>query len=271
MTICNLCKTKLATQKNSHIFPRFLGTSMLITQDGLRKGFKITSFNGLNYKAYQDTPKEDYIFCPDCEFFIASKYETPIANQLYNNRENPRSFFYVYVKDRYLYRVYHMIDYQLFTKFLYSIIFRAAISNNEHFKNFNLPEYFLEKIRNILLEEIPYEKFPLLVLSCPYNPNPTGNFIGAISSNKNSYLIGVNEYIILLDLSNDSNFGHLFQGMSNEKYELVRILTLPYDKWLSLIKDTVFGPVIERMIKSILIKSLIDNLFINKLLKLNAT
>ena len=49
-----------------------MGISLLKT-DGLHKGYKITSYQGSFRKPFQDTPKEDYIFCPSCESLINKK------------------------------------------------------------------------------------------------------------------------------------------------------------------------------------------------------
>lgn len=266
MEICTLCLKNNATQRNSHIFPKFMGTTMLASTDGLRKGYKITTHSGINYKIFQDTPKEDYIFCPSCESLISRQFETPIANQFYNNRENPRSFFNVFMRDHYFYRVYFKLDYQLFTKFIYSIIFRACVSNTDYFKDFKISPDIQEKLRKILYENSPFESFPFLILTVPYNPKPTGNFIGAISSKKNVHLIGVNEFIIFLDLSGENLLSNFFGNLVGIKYDLVRVITVPYNLWESLIRDTVFGPVLGNMFKRLGIRSIIDGLFIHKIL-----
>lgn len=267
MDYCRLCRSKKASKTNSHIFPKFLGVSMIETNDGSRKGFKISSKDGLNKRPDQDTPKEDYIFCPECESLLDHDYENPFALNYYYERENPRSYFNVIIRNHHIYRVYYKLDYELFMKLFYSVIFRACISNHEGFKHFTLPKLIVEKIRKLLLGEIPFEQFPLYILTCPVNPHPTGNFMGAISFDDNTHIIGVNEFILLIDLSSDNRIGKIFTDIYNPKYNLVRILTLPYHYWNSWIRDIPFRTVLDRMYKDRMIEYIMNGLIINKLVK----
>lgn len=41
MKKCNLCKIGEADQKNSHIFPRYMGVNLLKNSDEKRKGLKM--------------------------------------------------------------------------------------------------------------------------------------------------------------------------------------------------------------------------------------
>jgi hypothetical protein len=267
MNYCKLCNKNEATKTNSHIFPRFMGVSMLETNDGYRKGYKISSKSGVNWRPDQDTPKEDFIFCPVCESLLDHEYESPFAKNYYNNRENPRSFFNVIIKNHYVYRLYYKLDYYQFIKFFYSVIYRASISNHENFKNYSLPKEINEKIRKILINEIPFIQFPIYIFTCPLNSHPGANFIGTLSYNGNIHLLGVNEYILILDLSENNMIGNIFKYIYKPPYNSVRILTLPYDYWNSWIKETVFGTIIDKIRKNKMIEYLINGLILDKLIK----
>jgi hypothetical protein len=264
MTHCSLCQIKEATKTNSHIFPKFMGESMLITKDSKRKGFKISSKDGISKKSAQDTPKEDFLLCPDCESLLDHKYENPFAKYFYNTREYPRSYFTVIIRNRHLYRVYYKLDFESFTKFFYSIIFRASISNHENLNYYKLATDIHEKIRRIILDEIPFESLPLYIFTCPRNPFPTGNFIGAFTYNSNIHFFGVNEFILILDFSSNKTFDKLFPGVYNPKYNSVRVLTLPYNYWNSWIKETVFGTVLDKMYKNKMIEYIMNGLILFK-------
>lgn len=240
---------------------------MLETVDGTRKGYKISTKTGLNKRPEQDSPKEDFIFCPDCESLLDNDYESPFAKHYYNDRDNPRSFFNVIIRNHHVYRLYYKLDYELFNTFFYSTIFRASISNHENFKNYSLPKDILEKIRKIIIKELPFQQLPLYVFTCPLNPHPTGNFIGALSYNGNIHFIGINEYILILDLSSNKIFKKFFKGINNPKYNSVRILTLPYNYWNSWIKETIFGTILDRMYKNKVIELIVNGLILDKLLK----
>lgn len=89
--VCLLCQSKLATQKNSHIFPKFWLKNMLITDNNQRAGWQIStapkSLDKFGQKV-QDSPKQDYLFCPDCEkrFGVLERYT---ANHFYNCYREP--------------------------------------------------------------------------------------------------------------------------------------------------------------------------------------
>src|SRR5271157_2815617 len=98
MRECNLCRISKATKRNSHIFPRFLGTSLFFNSTG-NKGYIIMDYN--KYIPVQDSPKEDFILCPDCEKLISDRYETYMANNFYYKIANNKCFFVVSIRNQY--------------------------------------------------------------------------------------------------------------------------------------------------------------------------
>jgi hypothetical protein len=256
-----------ATKTNSHIFPKFMGESMLNTKGGTKKAFKISSRDGISKRPTQDTPKEDFLLCPVCESMLDHKYENPFAKNFYNTRDDLSSFFTVVVRNRHLYRVYYKQDFEFFTKFFYTVIFRASISNHESLNYYKLPTKIHEKIRRILLNEIPFESLPLYVFTCPKNPSPTGNFIGAFTYQNNIHFFGVNEYILILDFSTSKDFDRLFSGVYNPKYNVVRVLTMPYNYWNSWIMGTAFQTIIDKRDKNKMIEYIINGLILSKYFK----
>ncbi len=106
MKLCFLCKVKEATKKNSHIFPRYMGTTMIETPDKKRK-----AFNTSTRKFSQDTPKENYIFCPKCEAYLG-KLEKKFADEFYNvlvGKNHSFQRFYLSRCDKYL--IARQVDY----------------------------------------------------------------------------------------------------------------------------------------------------------------
>jgi hypothetical protein len=72
---------------------------------------------------------------------------------------------------------------------------------------------------------------------------------------------------LLIDLSSDNRIGKIFTDIYNPKYNLVRILTLPYHYWNSWIRDIPFRTVLDRMYKDRMIEYIMNGLIINKLVK----
>lgn len=70
--LCLLCRNKAATKTNSHILPKFISTGFLGAKGAPRKGFVLNGKNELsaNPKKVQDSPKEDYILCDECEAYF---------------------------------------------------------------------------------------------------------------------------------------------------------------------------------------------------------
>jgi len=61
---CLMCHKRLATKKKSHIISKFFANSFL-TDD---KGHKISA-EGVKQNVIQDSPKENFIFCPQRIFY----------------------------------------------------------------------------------------------------------------------------------------------------------------------------------------------------------
>lgn len=71
-SICKLCLEKEADQANSHIIPKFLGKNLFVE---IKPRHSLLYSSDGNLRKVQDTPKEDNIFCENCEKGF-SLYET---------------------------------------------------------------------------------------------------------------------------------------------------------------------------------------------------
>ena len=73
MNLCKLCKVQYADKKNSHIIPKFLGKP-LFKSPIHREAIEISKGGG--NRKIQDIPKEDFLFCSNCEqkFSILETY-----------------------------------------------------------------------------------------------------------------------------------------------------------------------------------------------------
>jgi hypothetical protein len=149
--ICKLCQQNEATQANSHIFPRFFKKHYLT----FNKGFHYYNISKKKTdRIVQDLPKEDYIFCPECESrfqtleYFASLYLNNSYNWLKKN-DFPIS------KNHSDCQIAKNCDSKIFTLFVYSLIWRAHISKDDAFKDFILPIKCAEDLRRTLFGIVP--------------------------------------------------------------------------------------------------------------------
>ncbi len=178
MTKCSLCKTKNATQKNSHIIP------WALIKDSLNQpGFKERDYDVTYAISTLDIPKSyfgrnvspdhieklkgrvltedeikknknplsfDDIFCPNCEELI-SKLENEFVKEVYSKLHNPLN------RNKNLHnkgnKTLTITNYKSKVTYLlaYSIFFRTSIINlNNHSLSLNIKE----KIRALLLNSL---------------------------------------------------------------------------------------------------------------------
>ena len=76
--ICLLCTERNAVKRNSHIVPKFFANSFLTEN----KGHKISNA-GVKKNVIQDSPKENYLLCEECEAFLGY-VESSISPYLIN-------------------------------------------------------------------------------------------------------------------------------------------------------------------------------------------
>jgi hypothetical protein len=139
---CLLCGIKPAIKKNSHIIPKFISSDFLGDKTG-KKGYVIDSKTGIK-KTIQDSPKEDYILCDDCEAYF-SVIETEVAQEIKRlHSENSGIITEPIVIES------AVIPEKIFHLFYFSQFWRASISNHEIFKSFKLSEDIEKHLRDEL-------------------------------------------------------------------------------------------------------------------------
>lgn len=221
MKTCNLCLKNKADQKNSHIFPKFLGVSLIETTGGKRKGFRIDS-KSLNKKGkipvMQDTPKENYILCKKCEGEIG-KLEYEFAREFYNDFKTSTSSPTIIKKPAskgYSYIVVPNVEYINFKSTLYSMLWRAHISSLPYFSDLNLSSNTAETLRKILNKESGFVDIPMFVITSENDPDKTKNFIYANSTNRECFL-WMNEFVVFLNLNSVHDIFDFFSEIKMDK------------------------------------------------------
>jgi len=241
--ICKLCCQNEATQKNSHIFPRFFKKNYLKTN----KSFHYYDISKQkSEKVVQDLPKEDYTFCPDCErrFQTLEHYAS-----LYLNNSFKKSKEYSISKNHSDCQLALNCNPKILTLFVYSLIWRAHISTDKVFKDFILPDNCEKNLRETLFEIVP-PKITELPNRLYLLKNQRWNYIFLKPTNKKGiyHVINYNdnikkkglafmhtfEYAIIFIL-NRKAIPEKFDDYVNKKFETIKFLMMKKERWNSTI------------------------------------
>ena len=248
-SICLLCKSQKATKTNSHIVPKFIGKPIL-NSDEPNKAYVIDSSKPDKKPAVmQDSPKEDYILCPECEkyfealeTYIAEYYFKRILIDKYSNdfnyRENKGGVEYAVCKD---------INTLAFRLFIISIFWRCSIASVEPFSNFKIEEE--DNLREILVRykssdiNSIIEKsdcksafdFPIVLMKSKNNPDPSSNLYYPNCENKNVYQLLLNDNVFFISFVKDSQLRE-FQFLNNKGNNKILVSLLKEQTFNSLVK-----------------------------------
>lgn len=251
---CLLCGTKEATKKNSHILPKFISSDFL--GEGNKRGFVIDSKVGTK-KTIQDSPKEDYILCSDCEQYF-SLIEGEIAveiKKIHVNGENDTIEPIGLENTNIPPKIFHL--------FYYSQFWRASISKLELFSSFKLSKetekHLKEELNkfntqtktdfynslelNELLEIKPYWVITSFVFS-----DKTKNLIFAPYDKSPYYIIADKFGLILYD--NIAEIPEQNREVFNTEKEHRRIWIFPSNLWEELMINIPFSQLVERFKKN---------------------
>lgn len=235
MKICTLCESNPATKKNSHIFPRFLGISLLTTPDNKRKGFTIDE------KAFAEgskpqSPTQDSP--PNCETKIGA-IERNFSNQFYTVLQDKERWNAIHeIVSPKGYKVKHLaeVDYQQIKLTVYSMLFRASISSLDYFLDLKINKSSKERLRQILNSDRDFEDIPFSIITPESDFDSTRNYIYANSNSFSECMLWANELLIFVNLEGSNN--ELIQHFSDATSENGRITVgvIPEHSWDSLRK-----------------------------------
>lgn len=233
--LCNLCKKNPADHLGSHIFPRFMGVTLLMTSDNKRISYTTDELDPTKQNPKQGTPKVPHILCSTCESKIGS-LEREFANKFYYpfqkgeyqkqcSTSAANSGFDVLTNDK--------PDYNTFKLVIYSMAFRASVSGHIAFQTLFLKDSQKELLRQILNEEVSFVDIPIYTLTS-VNPTQQGaNYVFASTCKENVAWLWANEFIFYIDFEDDSNiFRHAhFKMHGNQK---IKIAVVPNNEWHKL-------------------------------------
>jgi hypothetical protein len=170
--LCLLCRKNKASKIESHIYPKFFTQSMFGDKHN-KKGNSIgtqaiekikqdiDAGKGVDtskaFKPATDTAKEKYLLCEDCERIRLGSLDTYIFEHFYRRYKNP--YFtadFVTVPRRTInpgefdLLVCKSLNVGMFKPFIYSLVWRAAISSLPGYRYFKLSDHTEEVLRQTL-------------------------------------------------------------------------------------------------------------------------
>ena len=250
---CLLCDNNLADKKNSHIIPKFIGKEIL-KNEGPNKAYVLdTSKPHHRPRIEQDSPKEDYILCSECEKYFEI-LETYNAKYLFKLIDSDKSIDYF---DRKIseghveYYVCNDLDLKLFRLFVISLFWRCHATSVEPFRDFTLNgnnhiKKLLTHYKTISIVDFldkgliqDLTDFPVVVLKADKGIDSTGNFLFANDEHHPIYQLQINNFILIVSLDKNIDLSR-FDFLENIGLEKIKIGILPTSSWLKL-RDNLFN------------------------------
>ena len=195
----------------------------------------------------QDSAKEQYILCEECEDYF-SVLETYYCQRVHNRLWDVRyeaQFPLQKSPGGIDWKACDQVDSRIIRLFLYSIIWRCSIAESEEFANFKLPPSEDEILRVALLASknrkqvdllthlttdptIPL--LPLVLLTTDTFVNRTDNYIMVYPSTNEPYILILNEYVLIFSFSNNPKQND-FSILNNNDNSKFKICFLPFESW----------------------------------------
>lgn len=250
---CLLCNTNIADKENSHIVPKFISKSLLGDTNN-KQGFMIGNNSKKPIKQTQDTPKESFILCENCELYF-SVLETYTAEKL-NKRIRDARYDYQFenkiIENKILTRKCLEIDIIVFRLFLYSIIWRCNVTKSKVFENFKLTKIENEYLNEILIHyKQPTQKkllekielfsskmkyFPFTLFTAQSFKNKTSNILFFHTFHDHTYQFFLNEYMIHFSFHENGLIQQPLE-ITNSKKENLILTVLSESDWHDMMKN----------------------------------
>ncbi|MEI6767192.1 MAG: hypothetical protein WCM76_16300 [Bacteroidota bacterium] len=260
--LCLLCEINKADQCNSHIVPNFF-TNGLFRTDHKKFPFYIGA-NGESRKT-QGIPHIDHVFCCECERKFAV-LETYVANKL-RHLHSILCFtkFSVARNSQLAWKTNSSLDPAIFRLFIYSIIWRCAaiskffpaetVSENQtnpkidfrFFNHFIIPDEIIILLQQNLNSMMEISQQSLIdkrdEIKKAISYFPIGFFtyekkileetrVFSLNADNGSFVfLNLNDYKLVCLFSNNRIFESINSVLIAKNEDIVKICTLPDDKW----------------------------------------
>lgn len=242
MPKCKLCLKAEADKKKSHIIPKFMGKRLF--ESNPRYGIQI-DITGKQSKI-QDIPKEDYIFCSNCEnrFARLEHYFSLKLNSIHNYA-NEKEKFKVYSNGDNSFLECFKVSYNALKLFNYTLIWRASISNHYSFKKYKLPKFYEEKVREVLDINLSVSQSEILenlnefrdntgldsyFFKCRFKNQYTRGYFSCYQIDKNAFGLFLVDFIVYTYTDKES-IPEEFEIISKLQKENALIVMASVDNW----------------------------------------
>jgi len=217
---------------------------ILENPDGKRKGFKIDNDpNFLKQRPQQDTPKENYILCSECESRLG-EFERKLANEFYHKFKKPeydKDFSRIFIPNGILKASNKNVDYTNFKLATYGIFFKVAISSLTYFRDSRITKEQLETLRQLLNNERAFEDISIVLLTSESDQEFTKNYIYAHSYDDHlAHFVWANDYIFFIDFGTTVDLIKHFDEIEMKNDRVFKIGVLPNQAWDNL-RKTLMG------------------------------
>lgn len=236
--VCQLCHEEKELIGRSHIFPIFLYSGM---QDE-RNRLQVLNTNTPEQRRYAQSGVYDQnILCRNCDNVIIGRLERYANNNLFNLE-------YLTSSDRFQHQTLHNvytfigctdIDYNQFKLFLETLLWRASISSQPMFQNFNLSCEENERLRQSILTSSPLlpADFPCVMYTCA-NEDLDHNFV-VIDPNKDEIIsFYINKFVFNFYYGTKATEQETFL-LSLKEDNTIPIILLNNEEWTRIRQSVV--------------------------------
>jgi len=260
--LCHLCLTNESDKTNSHILSKFISTNFMDGIGTQRRGYQLDTETVLNNKSkiVQDSVKENYILCADCETYLGLIEN--IASRTFLNLEKQiteRKVLKDTVKD-FLDLLYCINSNPIIIRlFVYSLFWRVSISNDSLFEDYKLKDSFEDDVRKSLFQykastndeligltnsDHSIQIFPFTVMTAKSFQDPTSNVLFAPYS-YDPYCLIVDRFSFMFFRKLDDIKVNFIREFSNTQINDCRIMMVSQELWQNLMVRKPFEKIIE--------------------------
>ncbi|WP_297333748.1 hypothetical protein [Flavobacterium sp.] len=251
--VCNLCGKNPADKLNSHIIPKFMCKRLF---ENVAPRHTVLIRRNATTKRIQDVPKENNIFCVSCEkrIEIIETYFSKIFIDI-NNLPNAKRKYIISTELGNELLIFKDLIPALFKVFLFSLVWRASISELQEFKNFKLDIDTENELRSFLNDNLKTKHSDLIESAkkiiktpdyhhCVIKPKyKTRGIFAAYEFAEDAFIILTVDYAFIFFSKNTSLTTPYFV-ISNKNHSDVKIL-LGQDKDWKILNNLILKKMIN--------------------------